>query len=88
MTAHRYPLCGTRELRVARTHGVVFVAVHDLQLADGRRALSGTLAVRDAELDALRSALADLSDDAGPAEATPDAQASRQGDVSRGGGTP
>ncbi len=65
MTVARYPLGGTRELRVARTRGLVVLAVHD---AD--RCTSGPLAVSDEALDTVRSALADVAGETGATEAT------------------
>jgi hypothetical protein len=62
-----YPLPDLRELRVTRTHGRVIVAVHDI---GGARCSSGPLAIREGELDALRSALADLAGETGSTEAT------------------
>ncbi len=66
MKVNRYPLAGGRELRTTRTHGRIFVAVHVI----GGAATSGAMAIREDDLDTLRSALADLSDDAPSSEAT------------------
>ena len=66
MTVNRYPLPGGRELRATRTRGLVFVAVHVI----GGGCASGPLAVREDEIDALRSALADLAGETGSSEAT------------------
>lgn len=67
MTVNRYPLPGGRELRATRTRGLVFVAVH---IVGGGGCSSGPLAVREDELDSLRSALADLAGETGGREAT------------------
>ncbi|HVV50744.1 MAG TPA: hypothetical protein VHO06_13855 [Polyangia bacterium] len=60
MTVRRYPLGGLRELRTNRVQGKVFLAihVHDGLPADPRHK---GLVLEDAELDTLRSALADLA---------------------------
>jgi hypothetical protein len=83
MNVRRYPLAGGRELRSTRAHGRIFLAVHLV----GGGSVSGAMAIREDELDTLRSALADLSGETGAEEATSDGQALRQRDVSRGGGT-
>jgi len=69
VTVRRYPLGGLRELRTTRTQGKVFLAihVHDGRVVDKRH---NGLALEDAELDTLRSALADLAGETGPSEAT------------------
>ena len=86
MTVRRYPIGAIggipAELRVVTNHGLVVVAIHRRD-----RSSSGPLAIPVSALDTLRSALADAAGETGSSEATPDAQASRQGDVSRGGGT-
>jgi hypothetical protein len=78
VTVARYPLGGTRELRVTRARGLLFVAVHD---AD--RCVSGPLAVSAEALDTLRSALADAAGETGSSEATdperPATRAARSG---------
>ena len=62
----RYPLGGTRELRVATsgTDHLVVIATHDAQ-----RCTSGPLAIPAAALDTLRSALADVAGETGNTEA-------------------
>jgi len=53
----RYKLPGNRELRTGRAHGRIFVGVYDV----AGSCSSGPLALREDELDSLRSALADLA---------------------------
>jgi hypothetical protein len=74
MIVRRYPLPDGRELRTTRSHGRIFLAVHLI----GGAATAGAMAIRDAgaELDTLRSALADLSCETGGVEATDNAEAS------------
>ncbi len=67
MTVTRYPLANGRELHTTRTLGLIFLAVHPI----GGAATAGAMAIRDAELDTLRSALADLAGETGPEEASP-----------------
>lgn len=66
MTVARYRMAAGRELRTTRTHGRIFLAVHLL----GGATTSGSMAIREDELDALRSALADLAGETGSSEAT------------------
>lgn len=63
---NRYPLDGGRELQVTRVAGLAVVSV-----VAGDRCTSGPLAVPEADLDTLRSALADLAGETGQTEATP-----------------
>ena len=66
MTVKRYPLQGGRELRTARAStGLLVVAIHH-----AGRCVTGPLAIREADLDTLRSALADLAGETGPEAAT------------------
>jgi hypothetical protein len=67
MTVHRYPLGGTRELRIARSprDHLVVMSVHDCNCC-----VSGPLAVPAVALDTLRSALADVAGETGNTEAS------------------
>jgi hypothetical protein len=66
MNVRRYPMPGARELRTVRREGRIFVSVYQL----GGLCSSGPLAIREDDLDTLRSALADLGVEAAAVEAT------------------
>lgn len=68
----RYPMRNGREIRIAVLRDHVVVALHDAG-AVPRHAVKA-ISLSSAELDTLRSALADVAGETGPVEATETAQ--------------
>ncbi len=65
MTVDRIRIGGTRELRITRARGLLFIALHD-----GDRCASGPLGVPFDAVETLRSALGDVLGEHGSTEAT------------------